>query len=552
MKPIIQKIGLLIAMLSTIPTASAYDFEVDGFKYSLVSTVELTCEVAGCSFEDQESITIPEKVEYLGRTLTVVGVGASSFEGSPVKYVTLPQTVRYLARCSFAKSAIKKVTPTTNITTFGEKCFYDCCSLENIEFGQQHKVSLYSECFKFCFPLTELEIPSNVSIGSGSFYGCTGLKRAFVDSWVSSDAFSHCYALSEVILGENCKGIGKYAFSNCSALSKVILGGNCSSIGKYAFSSCSSLKYIKVPESVVFEVEEDGDGEDGSTYIFNNCTDLENVEWYANLIPNYTFTNCSNLKSLTIGANTTTIYLGSVKDNDSTPHTFTSTFENCNIQYLNLEPSARPLEMFFKVHYNGWEDNLYDYYNVEDNILRLFRNLTMLSTGRDLKHLYWEPDPLFHNLTDLIITSSSLDFSSYYFLKHIPWTQLKYLRSECKEPPRIPYAFTPSQYGTMKVEVPIEALDDYMKANVWERFWNINGIDMKSAINNVINNNNTISVIASDGTIRVLHKSERDVVRVYTIQGVLIAETSKKEICNLSEGLYIVTVANKSFKVSVK
>lgn len=77
-------------------------------------------------------------------------------------------------------------------------------------------------------------------------------------------------------------------------------------------------------------------------------------------------------------------------------------------------------------------------------------------------------------------------------------------------------------------------------------------VDASSGIEDVMNDENSTSVIARDGSIYILHKDADSVVRVFSIQGTMVAETSEDVIDNLSKGLYIVTVGTKSFKVSLR
>ncbi len=81
MKTFLNKIGMLVAMLLTLLQANAYDFKVDGFYYNLVSLTELTCEVTSGDEKYEGDLTIPSEVVYNGRTLSVVGIGESAFEG---------------------------------------------------------------------------------------------------------------------------------------------------------------------------------------------------------------------------------------------------------------------------------------------------------------------------------------------------------------------------------------------------------------------------------------------------------------------------------------
>lgn len=62
---------------------------------------------------------------------------------------------------------------------------------------------------------------------------------------------------------------------------------------------------------------------------------------------------------------------------------------------------------------------------------------------------------------------------------------------------------------------------------------------------------NGIAVYAENGVVYI-SKPEASVARVYTLQGVKIAETTDEVIENLAKGLYIVVVDNRSFKISLR
>lgn len=121
MKPITQKLCVFMAMLCTLISASAYDFEVDGIYYNILSLEELTCEVTyndgnrldktlsfsvGYSVDKLNwsypsytgKITIPSTVNYKGKTLSVIGVGEYAFLGcTGLSSLSLPSSIKQIA-----------------------------------------------------------------------------------------------------------------------------------------------------------------------------------------------------------------------------------------------------------------------------------------------------------------------------------------------------------------------------------------------------------------------------------------------------------------------
>lgn len=66
-----------------------------------------------------------------------------------------------------------------------------------------------------------------------------------------------------------------------------------------------------------------------------------------------------------------------------------------------------------------------------------------------------------------------------------------------------------------------------------------------------ISDDETNFIVVKDGTIHIVNKDAKSIVRVFTIQGTKVTETTKEEIRNLSNGLYIVCVGAKSYKVKI-
>lgn len=76
-------------------------------------------------------------------------------------------------------------------------------------------------------------------------------------------------------------------------------------------------------------------------------------------------------------------------------------------------------------------------------------------------------------------------------------------------------------------------------------------VEPSSGIRGVANDDNSISIITRDNKINIFNKNTNDIVRVFSIQGNLIKESSDDVIDSLPKGLYIVTVGTKSFKVKI-
>ena len=112
MKTLIQKLGMLVAMLLTYLSASAYKFEVDGIYYSIVSLQDLTCEVVAGDEGYTGDVVIPAEITYNNRTLSVISIAKSAFD------------------CC---SSLTSIELPNSVTSIGESAFDGCSSLTSIE-----------------------------------------------------------------------------------------------------------------------------------------------------------------------------------------------------------------------------------------------------------------------------------------------------------------------------------------------------------------------------------------------------------------------------------
>ena len=168
--------------------------------------------------------------------------------------------------------------------------------------------------------ITEVTIPNTVtSIGEGAFYGCDGLTTITLPSTLTT--------------------IGNSAFFQCSSLASFSVPASVTTIGSQVFDYCS------IP-TFTFEAS--------NTAITCNsiipCTD--DLFLYRDIIKDGALTD-GNVKSLTIGANVTTInenmflgctYLSSIDFSEATGLTSIGdyAFYNCG-SYVPTEPGEDPV-----------------------------------------------------------------------------------------------------------------------------------------------------------------------------------------------------------------
>lgn len=137
---------LMLLSLCSI-TSYAYDFEVDGLYYNLISAGDKTCELVGVS-NKKTSVVIPESVVINGISLTVTKISVYAFkENVSIESVDLNHpSLNYIPNYFFdGCKNLKKVIIGSNITEIGSYAFRSC-------------------------PVKELTIPKSVKeIGYNSF-----------------------------------------------------------------------------------------------------------------------------------------------------------------------------------------------------------------------------------------------------------------------------------------------------------------------------------------------------------------------------------------------
>ena len=226
---------LLAVVLFTIvfPTLSnAYDFEVDGIYYNLISTGDRTCKVTSGDVKYEGDIVIPSSVVYKNNTVSVISIGSSAF-----------------SNCS----SLTSIEIPNSVTSIERYTFYNCSSLTSIVIPNS-VTRIEDSAFESCSSLTSIVIPNSVtSIGYEAFGGCTSLTSIEIPNSVTSigsSAFSYCNSLTSIEIPNSVTSIGDYAFYKCTSLSEIQLSENLTQLDYGLFNGCTSLQSLTIPGSI--------------------------------------------------------------------------------------------------------------------------------------------------------------------------------------------------------------------------------------------------------------------------------------------------------------
>ena len=214
-------------------SASAYDVEVDGIYYNIVTKVK-AAEVTKGDNEYSGDVTIPETITVDNVVYNVTSIGERAFSGS---------------------TGLTSITIPNSVTSIVERAFSGCTGLTSITIPNS-VTSIKNGTFQDCTSLTSITIPNSVtSIGERAFLGCTGLTSITIPNSVTS--------------------IGGSAFSYCTGLTSITIPNSVTSIGEWTFQDCTGLTSITIPNSVTSIVDE----------AFSGCKNIENVYCYAATVP---------------------------------------------------------------------------------------------------------------------------------------------------------------------------------------------------------------------------------------------------------------------------
>ncbi len=442
MKKLIQKLGVTAVMLLTFFSAMAYDFEYDGLYYKILSTADLTCEVvSGDSPYTATSVTIPAKVAYKGRELTVTRI-VEAFKGcTSLASVTIPNSVTKIYDYAFSGcTSLASVTIPNSVTYIGRSAFGSCTSLASVT------------------------LPNSVTeIGQYAFSGCTSLASVTLSNSVTIIgyyAFSGCTSLASVAIPNSVTFLGKRAFSGCTSLASITIPNSVKIIERYAFNGCTSLASVTIPNSVKI-IER---------YAFNGCTSLASVT-----IPNsvtkildYAFYGCG-LTSITIPGSVTEIYDGA--------------FEKCSkLSSISFEYSPNYLLLVSSNSVDPFTESVYESIVIGREI-----------RCRSYKNYMSSCSLTFTDFSNALISSESSGYGKYNIISYssnvlvhltlgkdvenVPTamsscSKLETITLTTSEPPTCP-TFSNLQYTDIVVYVPKGSLATYQNAEGWKNFWDI-------------------------------------------------------------------------------
>ena len=480
-----KNLQLLLVMIVSILTSSlssfAYDFEVDGIYYNIISALYRTCEVTAGDVKYEGDIVIPSSIVSKNDTVSVIGISKYAFENcSSLTSIEIPNSVTHIGSCAFKNcSSLTSIEIPNSVTSIENYTFYNCSSLTSIVIPNS-VISIGDKAFYNCSSLTSIEIPNSVTtIGSDAFSNCTSLTSIEIPKSVTIiDAFENCSSLTSIHIPESVTNIG--GFRGCSSLTSIEIPNSVTYIWGCAFYGCSSLTSIEIPNSVTYIGEGAFFGcssltsieiPNSVTYIGNSafayCTSLSEIQLSKNLtrLDFGLFTDCTSLQSLTIPGSIRKIVFFYEESSNSLTPTFSSSIKSIRFDYsyesFEILYYLDPISQYY---YTDWSDKTVSTFTNQIENLYIDRKFGKTSglSFRSLKDLI-----IGEHIRNLQITGDiAPNLSTITCYATTPPTDV---------------SFKQSQYTDIILKVPYEALEDYKKAEGWKNFWNIEGFDPAGA-----------------------------------------------------------------------
>ncbi len=538
--------------LAAIPgIASAWDFESGGIYYDVVSHTELTCAVAkGPDGAYTGNIGIPATTIYNNRELKVVGINDEAFRFCEIESVSGCENVNFIGELAFSEcnDLLKFDCPET-LEHIGEQAFYHCSILSQVTFNENLKsiaraafqssgitsavlpkavTELGADAFAGCSNLEFVTLPESIErIDNNTFGFCSKLLSITIPSSVKTigkDAF-HDSGLTELKGGESVKTIERDAFNCCNSLISVNLGVNLKQIQTDAFKKCGAIKTINSYAPAAPELQTPWDSKvyinatlnimEGTKAAYANSTNWVEFWNVQDNIPNnlsiFSFlvtatTSDGNGKVLINGEDKTDSY--AVGGSDLT-FTFIPDFgykvEQVIVNGTDMTSEVTDNNLVI----NGVKENIYaavtySQIKVALSISTADSGTVTMDTNYGSQHTFtitpaegWAVHSVMFNNEDV---TTQVDGNTYT-----------------------------SPAITVPSEIRVIFEDD------------VNSIETVNA--------QSISLSTNHGIVKISGASDYDKVRVYSLNGVTILNTSDKVFSLPTGTAYIINVAGRSFKI---
>lgn len=535
MKTIIQKLWMVMAMLCLSISASAYDFEVGGIKYEIISLDDMTCKVIANTEKYAGVISIPASVVYNGRTFNVTSIGNKAFLNCNGISELHLESATNLSEIGFSAfegcTAINKVTIPSSCIRLGYNAFFGCLSLKYVIISESSK------------PLTLSPKDSNGSLSGttlfyyfGHFADCPVEQLELLRD-IKYGGWAEEFKELDSPWSSRITGVVYYPWIN-SCTKDLTIGGMVSKIPYNLLLTMNPTNLIledgESPLNIEplttskgynnapsvygeYSVRDDGyigiKGEDGNrVYKFFwgfRFPALQHVYW-GRLIETSEFVYNKidkTIKKISLYSNSLAIFEYGKALNDI-GEVWSVSSEN--LEKIIWNDCIEKCEVF------GSTPNI-----SELNFPNSLNKITGFASTGTLNNIYFGSE-----LTEL----SGFGESS-----------VKEIYIKAITPPNLnEYSFNDNVFIDSKLHVPLGCKSVYSTSNVWSRFWNI--IEEEDSGISDLESDKNLDIIVNGSKLSIRGKADTDIVSVYNVQGQLVISTNDNEIELGNKGIFFIKI----------
>lgn len=241
---------------------------------------------------------------------------------------------------------LSSVTISDNVTSLGERSFYDTLRIEHLEIGSgitqlNNSYTFYSigrsgstkpdldlsanvglnvgtNVFQYCY-FNNVIFPNNCTLSSSSFYCCSASTLSFGSGTIISEVGTYNYTFSNSNISNiDLNGvtlIGDFAFVSASGFTSITIPPSVTTFGQYAFSGASGLNSVTIDyasnatlggsqfrDSSITSLTIGSNPTSIGKSMFSNCTGLTTLVIPSNIssIQGFAFRDCTRLTSITV------------------------------------------------------------------------------------------------------------------------------------------------------------------------------------------------------------------------------------------------------------
>lgn len=225
----------------TLPSTVTYigNYAFSGSKLERIDLSHIT-QIGTSAFSGtniQDTIIWPSAIPY---------IPTSTFEGSRIECLILPETVTEIRANAFQNSSLRNIELPRTLHTLAQNAFWHS-KLQSIDIpGSVENVS--SECFAYCDSLRSAVLHEGTKVvGNGAFMCCTSLRGVILPDGLETiepNSFKDCDSIRTFIVPEGVSRFERVTFNHALSLNTVIFPSTLKYLCEYSLCGCRRVQDI--------------------------------------------------------------------------------------------------------------------------------------------------------------------------------------------------------------------------------------------------------------------------------------------------------------------